>query len=52
MMGMKGVSSICVGMYKCIRKYVGSGEFVILIICMYGEILVVRGILMMFPGNA
>ena len=51
-MGIRVVSSICVGMYTCIRKYVESGVFVILIICMYGEMFEVRGVLVIFPGNA
>jgi hypothetical protein len=51
-MGMRVMSSMCVGMYRCIRKYVDSGMFVILIICKYGEMFVVRGILVMFPRNA
>ena len=50
--GMRMMSSICVGMYKCIKKYVGSRVFPILIICRYGEIFVVRKVLVMFPGNA
>ena len=51
-MGIRVMSSICVGMYTCIKEYVGSGVFVILIICKYGEMFVVRGILVMFPRNA
>jgi hypothetical protein len=51
-MGMSGMSSVWVGMYRCIRKYVDRGWFVILIICKYGVILVVVGILVIFPGNA
>jgi hypothetical protein len=47
----KVMSSMCVGIYKCIRKYVERGWFVILIICRYGEMLVVRGILVTFLGN-
>jgi hypothetical protein len=46
------MSSMCVGMYSCMRKYVGRGWFVILIICRYGKMFVVRGVLMIFPGNA
>jgi hypothetical protein len=43
-MGMRFMSSMCVGMYRCIRKYVTRGWFVILIICRYGEMFVVRGV--------
>jgi hypothetical protein len=46
------MSLMWVGMYRCIRKYVGKGLFMILIICRYGEILVVVGILIIFLGNA
>jgi hypothetical protein len=49
---MRVMSSMWVGIYKCIRKNVGRGWFVILIICRYGEMLVVVGILVTFPGNA
>ena len=49
---MSFMSSMCVGMYRCIRKYVTRGWFVILIICRYGEMFVVRGVLMILPGNA
>jgi hypothetical protein len=34
-----------------IRKYVESRWFVSLIICRYGEMLAVVGILVIFPGN-
>ncbi len=51
-MGMRVVSSMCVGMYKCIKKYVESGVFAILIIYRYGEIFVVREVLVIFLGNA
>jgi hypothetical protein len=51
-MGIRVVSSICVGIYMCIKKYVGSGWFVIFIIWRYGEMFVVVGILVIFPGNA
>jgi hypothetical protein len=50
-MGMRIMSSMCVGIYRCIRKYVDSGWFMILIICRYGEMFVVRGILVIFHGN-
>jgi hypothetical protein len=39
-------------MYRCISKYVRRGWFVIFIICRYGEILAVVGILVIFPRNA
>jgi hypothetical protein len=51
-MGIKVMSSVWVGMYMCIRKNVERGWFVILMICRYGEMFVVVGILLMFPGNA
>ena len=51
-MGMRVVSSMCVGKYRFIKKYVESGVFVILIICRYGEMFVVRGVLVIFPGYA
>jgi hypothetical protein len=46
------MSSLWVGMYRCIKKYVERGWFVSLIICRYGEMLAVVGILVMLPGNA
>ena len=46
------VSPTCVGMYMCNRKYVGSGVFVIFIICRNGDTFAVRGILVMFLENA
>jgi hypothetical protein len=49
--GMRVMSSMCVGIYRCSKKYVGRGWFVILIICRYGDMLVVVGILEIFPGN-
>jgi hypothetical protein len=45
------MSSMWVGMYRCIREYMGRGWFVILIICRYGDMLLVVGILEIFPGN-
>jgi hypothetical protein len=51
-MGIRLMSSLWVGMYRCIKKYVERGWFVILIICRYGEMLAVVEILVMFPGNA
>jgi hypothetical protein len=39
-------------MYRWNRKYGERGWFDILIICKYGEILVVVGILVILPGNA
>ena len=50
-MDMTVMSSMCVGMYKYIKKYVGSGELVILIICRYGKMFVVKGILVILPEN-
>jgi hypothetical protein len=49
---MRVMSSICVGMYRCIKEYVESGVFAILIIYRYGEMFVVRGVLVIFPENA
>jgi hypothetical protein len=49
--GMRVMSSMWVGMYRCSKKYVGRGWFVILIICRYGDMLVVVGILEIFPRN-
>jgi hypothetical protein len=46
------MSSMCVDMYRCIRKYVVRGRLVILIICRYGDISLVVGILVIFPRNA
>jgi hypothetical protein len=46
------MSSMYVGMYRCIRKYGVSGWLVILIICKYGEIFSVVGILVILLGNA
>ena len=51
-MGIRVMSFACVGMYMCIKKYVGSGIFAILIICRYGDMFAVKGVLVMFPGNA
>jgi hypothetical protein len=45
------MSSMCVGMYRCIRKYVVSGWLVILVICRYGEISSMVGILVILLGN-
>ena len=52
MMGMRVMSSGCVGMYKCIKKYVYSGMFAILVICRYGEMFAVRWVFVIFPENA
>jgi hypothetical protein len=49
---MRVMSSMCVGMYRCIKKYADSGWFVIFIIWRYGEMFAVRGILVIFPRNA
>jgi hypothetical protein len=49
---MRVMSSMWVGMYRWNRKYGERGWFDILIICKYGEILVVVGILVILPGNA
>jgi hypothetical protein len=49
--GIRLMSSLWVGIYKYIRKYVESRWFVSLIICRYGEMLAVVGILVIFPGN-
>jgi hypothetical protein len=38
-------------MYRCIKKNVVRGWFVILMICRYGKILMVEGILVIFPRN-
>ena len=38
-------------MYRCIREYMERGWFVILIICRYGNMWLVVGILEKFPGN-
>jgi hypothetical protein len=46
------MSSMWVGMYRCIRKYVERGWLAILIICRYGDISLVVGILVILPGNA
>jgi hypothetical protein len=46
------MSLMWVGMYRCIRKYVVRGWLVILIICRYGDISLVVGILVILPGNA
>jgi hypothetical protein len=46
------MSSMWIGMYRCRRKYVERGWFVILIIRRYGNMLVVMGILVTFLGNA
>jgi hypothetical protein len=46
------MSSMWVGMYRCIRKYVERGWLAILIICRYGDISSVVGILVILPGNA
>jgi hypothetical protein len=46
------MSSMCVGIYRYIRKYGVSRRLVILIICKYGEISAVVGILVILPGNA
>jgi hypothetical protein len=46
------MSSMWVGMYRCIRKYEARGWLVILIICKYGDMSLVVGILVMLPGNA
>jgi hypothetical protein len=51
-MGIRLTSSLWIGIYRCIRKNAGRGWFVILMICRYGEIFVVVGILVIFPGNA
>jgi hypothetical protein len=51
-MGMRVMSSMWVGMYRCIRKNVERGWFLILMIYRYEEILVVVGILVTFPRNA
>ena len=50
--GMWMMSSISVGMYRCIRKYGVSRRLVIFIICKYGEISLVVGILVILPRNA
>jgi hypothetical protein len=44
------MSSMYVGMYRCIRKYGVSGWLVILFICKYGEITSVVGILVILLG--
>ena len=49
---MRIMSSICIGIYRCIRKYVDSEWFMILIICRYKKMFVVRGILVIFSRNA
>jgi hypothetical protein len=46
------MSSMWVGMYKCIRKYEARGWLVILIICRYGDMSSVVGIFVIFLGNA
>jgi hypothetical protein len=46
------MSSMWVGMYRCIRKYGVRGWLVILIICRYGDISSVVAILVMLHGNA
>jgi hypothetical protein len=51
-MGIRVMSSMWVGMYRCMRKHVERRWFVIFIICRYGEMLAVVGILVIFPGNA
>jgi hypothetical protein len=35
--GIRVMSSMWIGMYRCSRKYVKRGWFVILIICRYGD---------------
>jgi hypothetical protein len=42
--------SMWVGMNRCIRKYVERGWLAILIICRYGDISLVVGILVILPG--
>jgi hypothetical protein len=39
-------------MYRCIRKYVERGRLAILIICKYGDISSVVGILVILPRKA
>jgi hypothetical protein len=46
------MSLMWVGMYRCIRKYVERGRLAILIICKYGDISSVAGILVILHGNA
>jgi hypothetical protein len=46
------MSSMYVGMYRCIRKYGVSGWLVSLIICKYGEISSMVGILEILLENA
>jgi hypothetical protein len=41
-----------VGMYRCIRKYARRGLVSNLMICRYGDISLVVGILVILPGNA
>jgi hypothetical protein len=49
--GIRVMSSMWVGMYRCIRECMVRGWFVILIICRYGDMSLVVGILEIFPGN-
>jgi hypothetical protein len=49
--GIRVIFSMWLGMYRCNREYVGRGWFVILIICTYGDMLLVVGILETFPGD-
>jgi hypothetical protein len=46
------MSSMWVGMYRCIWKYGEKGWLAILIICRYGDISLVVGILVILPRNA
>jgi hypothetical protein len=43
--------SMWVGIYRLIRKYEARGRLVILIICRYGHMSSVVGILVIFLGN-
>jgi hypothetical protein len=46
------MSSMWVGMYMCIRKYIDKGWLVILITCRYEDMSSVVGILLILPRNA
>lgn len=52
MLGMRWISSRCVGMYMWMISQGSSGWLFIRIICRYGEMFDGVGILVMLPGKA